>query len=73
MPSFQSFILPMSTATPETVMPIVPECLSSSTSVLAAIMALLGMQPQFRHTPPMTSRSMHSVRWPSCARRIAAT
>src|SRR5271165_1084941 len=34
--------------------------------------ALLGMQPQFRQTPPTRSRSMHSTLFFSCANRMAA-
>ena len=35
--------------------------------------ALVGMQPQLRHMPPMFSRSTTAVLRPSCAARIAAT
>ncbi len=50
---------------------------ASASRILWASSAVLsrafdGMQPQFRHTPPSSSRSMQAVRSPSWAPRIAA-
>src|SRR5688572_18052582 len=43
-----------------------------STSALRSS-ALVGMHPQFRHTPPGRSSSTAATERPSCAHRIAAT
>ena len=44
-----------------------------STSSALASNALLGMHPQFRHTPPSLARSTTATLMPSCAARIAPT
>src|SRR5438093_504257 len=46
-------------------------CIVSSTSALRS-MALVGIQPQLRHTPPRRSFSISATRSPYCAARIAA-
>jgi hypothetical protein len=72
MPSFHVCSLPASTFTSATVMPIDSACRAWSARLAAWISALLGMQPQLRHTPPIDSRSTTSVFWPSWPSRMAA-
>ena len=50
-----------------------PSCIMRWRKCAAVIMAFDGMQPTFKHTPPMNSRSTITVFFPSCAARIAAT
>ena len=48
-------------------------CPTFSYSSALARSALVGMQPQFRHTPPRLERSTHATFSPSCAARMAPT
>ena len=65
--------LSMSTRGSPARMPRSPACRMSSTRLAAAMSALEGMHPQFRHTPPSSSRSTRAALFPSCASRMAAT
>ncbi len=56
---------------PSTVMPNDAALLQSAYTCALLTSALVGMQPQLRHTPPMSARS--TTRRPSCAARMAAT
>jgi len=71
MPSFQSCILLASTRGFSTKRPKVAPPLTFSKVWLVAMTALLGTQPQFRHTPPTSSFSTHSTFCLSCPRRMA--
>jgi hypothetical protein len=71
IPAFQRCVAAKSMAG-SALIPITPASRTRSTSPAAVISALLGMHPQFRHTPPSDSFSTHSTRLPSCARRMAA-
>ena len=73
MPAFHATRAPTSRPSNLALMPIRSACWILSTSLLAAISALLGMQPTLRHTPPRFSFSTMAVLRPSWAQRIAQT
>ncbi|OQA05993.1 MAG: hypothetical protein BWY65_02308 [Firmicutes bacterium ADurb.Bin373] len=57
-------------------MPSIPKASASCTflnTLALSIIALVGMQPQLRHIPPICVFSMRAVFMPSCPARMAAT
>jgi hypothetical protein len=73
IPFFHAWSRVLSTLTPVTVIPITSACRAFSTKFDAAISALEGMHPQFKHTPPQFSFSITNVFCFNCPSRIAAT
>ena len=69
----RSMMAPKSNDTSAALTPKSPARRHSSSTSAERSRALVGMQPQLRHTPPRLSRSMQATLSPSWAARMAQT